>query len=190
MQLIADVTWAKSDSVNKMDMHLAAYKYNKKANLKKIFGGSIQPSLSNTEISIRCGEVQNRSSFVFVKGGGNTSQLTGYCPSNRLDHLCNDFKFLSDQMKNAGNEFEINDVRIKLNDEKLVKKNKKEYFFKRSVLVDLATLTGIIPLSSSYLLTGEITSGAFIPVIVGFIFWLAIFIIGYRSEPEYVLKKG
>lgn len=107
-----------------------------------------------------------------------------------MDHLLEDFDYLIDQMNLSETNFRLHDIHVRINDEKLVKKSIKNYVFKRGVLTDFVAMVGLIPLISTYLL-GKIDLNVelFSPVVVGFILWLATLYIGYRSEPEYVLKK-
>ena len=183
------IKWCETGSIDRMEKHLDPYSIRKREALMKIFGGATEDQVRNTEISIKCGTAPRQSYFIFVKGAGNTSQITGYCSSNRMDHLLEDFDFLIDQMQESNENFEFSEIHIRINDEKLYKKSVMKYVSKRSVLADLVAMTGLIPLISTGLLHGEVTFTVIYPVVVGFIFWLITLCYGYRSEPEYVLKK-
>ena len=172
-----------------MRNHLNPYFVPQKEALRQIFGGATREQIKNTEISVRCGNAPRQSYFVFIKGAGNASQITGYCLSNRLDHLLEDFDYLISQMLLSKETFKLYDIYIGTNDEKLVKKSAWKYISKRAVLADFIAMTSLIPLISAWLLFWEIKWSAICPIVVGFIFWLVILYIGYRSEPEYVLKK-
>lgn len=197
LRINAQIKWCEKESINRMKSHLDTYSVGKKIALKEIFGGVTEEQIRNTEIGIKCGTSPSQSHYVFIKGAGNTSQLSGYCASNRLDHLLEDFDHLINQMQLSEINFKSYDIHIRTNDEKLVKKSARNYIFKRSVLTDLVTMTGIIPLISTLLLlnTNVLTDfimvflNAVYPMTVGLIFWLATSYIGYRSEPEYVLKR-
>lgn len=176
-----------------MEKHLAPHSRNKEVVLKVIFGGVTPESSKNAEINVRCGTSRVKSYFAFLRGSGNTSQIVGYCESNRLDHLLEDFDFLINQMRLSKINFELRDIYIRTNDEKLVKKSFRKYIAGRSVLSDLIAMTGLIPFISAVFLLGwdfsAVIWNSICPIIVGFIIWVVVLFIGYRSEPEYVLKK-
>lgn len=170
-----------------MRQYLNAYRIRKHIALKRIYGGATPEQKRKTQISIRCGTSPKNSDFIFIEGAGNTSQIVGFCPLNRLDHLRHDFKYLISQMRQSDIKFKLKEISIQINDERLVKKSCWNYVLKRTVLVDLITMTGFIPLISAYVLN-VLSFDLIYPVTIGFIFWFVTIIIGYRSEPEYVLK--
>ena len=90
-------------------------------------------------------------------------------------------------MKKSKLNFELDDARIKLDDNKLIDDSDKGFFDKRSVLIDLFGMIGFIPAASIYLLFGEFTLVTLIPFIVGLIFWVGSVVIGCWSHPKYVL---
>ena len=187
IQLSADIKWKDSKSAQKMGNHLSCFTCSKKWNLKRVFKDSNPPSQDQTELSIKCGKRKNRSSFVFLRNSQNTSQIVGSCRTNRLIHLIDDFDFLKEQMKKSKLNFELDDARIKLDDNKLIDDSDKGFFDKRSVLIDLFGMIGFIPAASIYLLFGEFTLVTLIPFIVGLVFWVGSVVIGCWSHPKYVL---
>jgi len=187
LKIKAKIKWQKKIDSAAMEEHLKPYKTKKQTTIKRLYGGVIPEQIGKTQISIKCGTSPETSYFIFIEGAGNTSQIVGASPSNRLDHLLNDFDHLIDQMHLLGVNFKLHDIQIQINDESLVKKSFWNYFYKRSVLVDLITMAGFIPLVSAYILN-VLTLELVYPIIIGFIFWFATSIIGYRSESEYALK--
>jgi len=183
----AQIKWQKTGGSVAMKTYLDAYKARKATAIKRIYGGVTPEQMEKTEISLRCGTSPANSYFIFVEGAGNTSQLVGFCPSNRLDHLLHDFNYLIDQMNLSDIKFKISDVQIQINDERLIKKSPFDYIHKRSVLVDLISMAGLIPLISAGLLN-ILTSDLIYPTSVGLILWFVTIIIGYWSEPKYALR--
>lgn len=158
--------------------------------LKEIFGAATIEQKAKTEFSIKCGTSPKGSNFVFLKGAGNTSQIVGGRPTHRLEYLLEDFQYLKEQMKNSDVRFELDKTRIEINDERLVEKSLGSYLIKRSSLVSLLSMTGAIPVLSTIFLSLDslLSKEQWYPIIAGFIFWLVVNIIGYRSEPAYALE--
>jgi len=190
IQLSADIEWRDSKSAKKMENHLSSFNCNKKWNLKRVFKDSTPPSQDQTELSIKCGKKQNRSSFIFLRNSKSTSQIVGSCRTNRLIHLIDDFDFLKEQMNKSKLNFELSDARIKLDDNKLIDDSNKGFFSKRSVLIDLFGMIGFIPAASIYLLFGEFTLVTLIPFIMGLIFWIGSVVIGCWTHPKFVLIEN
>ena len=189
IQLSADIKWKDSKSAQKMENHLSPFNCSKKWNLKRVFKDSTPPSQDQTELSIKCGKKQNRSSFIFLRNSESTSQIVGSCRTNRLIHLIDDFDFLKEQMNKSTLNFELSDARIKLDDNKLIDDSNKGFFSKRSVLIDLFVI-GFIPAASIYLLFGEFTLVTLIPFIMGLIFWVGSVVIGCWTHPKFVLIEN
>jgi len=187
MKLNAQIQWTYDGTCQKMGEHLQPYKDNKIKILQALFGASEKEFEETTEICVRVGLVPKRSYFAFLKGAGNTTLIHGLCPSQRLDHLLEDFDFLIQQMENSKVYFNVREVHVRLNDEKLVKKDLRTYFLKRGVLTELFSMTGGIALVSKFFLNKP-DQESFLLSVIGFIFWGIAFIIGYWSESEYVLK--
>ena len=171
MQLSADIKWTDCTSAKEMSKHLRRFACSKKSNLNRVFRGSIQPSIDQTQASIQCGEATDRSSFIFLRGPRDTSKIIGICRTNRLIHLIDDFDFLKNQMNESNVNFSLSDARIKLDDNKLIEKCDNKIFNVKNTLADVFAMIGFIPTAAIYLLFGEFTFITIIPFILGLIFW-------------------
>lgn len=187
MQLSADIKWIDCTSAKKMSKHLKRFSCKKKSNLNRVFKESTQPSIEKTEASYLCGEVKNRSAFIFLKDSEDTSKIIGTCSTNRLVHLIDDFDFLKNKMNESNLNFELSDAKIKLDDNKLIENCDNKIFNVKNTLADLFGMIGFIPAAAIYLLFGEFTLITIIPFIVGLIFWVGSVVIGCWSQPKYVL---
>ena len=187
MQLSADIKWTDCTSAKEMSKHLRRFACSKKSNLNRVFRGSIQPSIDQTQASIQCGEATDRSSFIFLRGPRDTSKIIGVCRTNRLVHLIDDFDFLKNQMNESNVNFSLSDARIKLDDNKLIEKRDNKIFNVKNTLADVFAMIGFIPTAAIYLLFGEFTFITIIPFIVGLIFWVGSVVIGCWSQPKYVI---
>jgi len=190
LKIKSNAKWKNNTGLEDMKGHLEAHIVSKDTALKDIFGAVTIEQEAKTEFSVKCGTSPKGSYFVFLRGAGNTSQIVGGRLAHRLKYVLEDFKHLKEQMKNSDVKFELDKTRIEINDERLVEKSVRSYLIKRSSLVSLLSMTGAIPVLSTIFLGFDslLSNEQWYPVIAGFIFWLGVSIIGYRSEPVYALE--
>lgn len=186
MRLSADIKWIDCSSTG-MREHLRKFVFSEKLNLNGIFKGSTPPSSDQVEVSVRCGKVAKRSSFVFLRGTRNKSQIIGTCSTNRIIDLIDDFDFLKEQMKKSSLTFALSDPKISLDRNKLVKKADKGFFQKISVLADLFGIVGFISGAIAYLLFGEFNQITLFSLVLGLGFCLGSAVIVCLNHPKYVL---
>jgi hypothetical protein len=192
MLVKTQIKWNGAEDCTAMKQHLTPHGINKDIALRAIYGAATPEQRVRIQISAKCGTSPSDSYFIFIEGAGSTSQIVGVCDSNRMDHLLQDFDHLISQMKLSGIDFKEEDTYIQTNDERFTKKSLHNFVLERTILLNLLSLTGIIPLISSYLLKKEallsLDISAFLAVPMGFILWLVIVCIGYVRAPEYALE--
>lgn len=187
MRLSADIKWATYSSTTKMRKHLSDYVCGKKSNLKRIFKGSNIPPSDQVEVSVKCGKVAERSSFVFLRGSRNQSQIIGSCSTNHLVDLIDDFDFLKEQMNQSNLTFTLGDPKIVIENNKAIEKANRRIFQVKSVLADFFGLIGFISGAAAYLLYGEFNQVTLLLFMLGLIFWMGSVVIGCWDQPKYVL---
>ena len=186
MRLSADIKWIDCSSTT-LRQDLSDYVCSEKSTLTKVFKGSTPPSSKEVEAIVKCGKVAQRSSFVFLRGSRNKSQIIGTCSTNRLVNLIDDFDFLKEQMKKSSLTFALSDPKISLDRNKLVKKADKGFFQKISVLADLFGIVGFISGAIAYLLFGEFNQITLFSLVLGLGFCLGSAVIVCLNHPKYVL---
>ncbi len=187
MRLSADIKWTDCASAARMRKHLIGFVCSEKSNLKRIFEGSTPPVFDRVELSVKCGKVAERSSFVFLRRAGNKSRIVGACSTNNLVDLIDDFDFLEEQMNKSNLTFTLGDPKIYLNNNKLIEEADRGFLPMKSVLADFFGIIGFISGATAYLLFGELNQITVVSFILGLIFFMASFVIGCWNRPKYVL---
>jgi len=187
VRLYADVKWTDCSSATRMRKHLGSFVCSKKSNLNRIFKGSTPPSPDQVEVSVKCGKVAERSSFVFLRGSRNKSLIVGICSTNYLVDLIHDFDFLEEHMNKSNLAFTLSDPKITLDNNKLFEKADKGFLQIKSVLAQFFGIVGFISGASAYFLFGENTQVSLISLILGGIFLFGSLAIECWNQPKYFL---
>jgi hypothetical protein len=180
VRLSADVKWTGCSSAERIRDHLSDFECSQKSNLKKIFEGQTPPSPSKVELSVKCGIVARRSSFVFLRRAKNKSRIIGVCSTNQLVDLIDDFDFLRNLIGKSNLKLSISDPKVTLGDKKLIVNMK-------GLLADFFGIVGFISGATSYILFGEVNQITVISFILGIVFWTGSVVIGRWNRPKYLL---
>jgi hypothetical protein len=187
VRLSADIKWTGCSSIERMRNHLSDFTCCQKSNLKKIFKGQAPPAYDRVEVSVKCGKVAGRSSFIFLRRPRNKSQIIGVCSTNQLVDLIDDFDFLKLLMDKSNLTFSVSDPKVTLDGNKFIEKTNRGFSNMKSVLADFLGMVGFISGATSYLLFGEANQITVIFFILGLIFWTGSVIIGRWNRPKYLL---
>lgn len=187
MRLSADVKWTGCSSAERIRDHLSDFECSPKSNLKKIFEGQTPPSPSKVELSVKCGTVARRSSFVFLRRAKNKSRIIGVCSTNQLVDLIDDFDFLRNLIGKSNLKLSISDPKVTLGDKKLIDKPDKGFLNMKGLLADFFGIVGFISGATSYILFGEVNQITVISFILGIVFWTGSVVIGRWNRPKYLL---
>lgn len=187
MQLLADIKWTDRSSSKRMRKHLSDFVCSKKSNVHRIFKDSTPPSSDQIEVSVRCGKVAKRSSFILLRGSRNKSKIIGACSTNHLLDLIDDFDFLREHMNKSNLMFTLGDPKITLEDDKFFEKVNKGFLQMKVFLADFLGIIAFIVGASGYLIFGENTQFAIISLILGLFFCVGSVLIGFWRQPKYIL---
>lgn len=189
MRLSADIKWIDLTSKARMREHLLDFICNKRKNLKRIFEGSNPPDFDRVEISVKCGKVAERSSFVFLRRPRNKSRIIGACSTKNLIDLIDDFDFLKEQMNKSNLNYTLSDPKVYLDDKKLVEEADKRSFQMKSLLADFLGIIGFISGAATIFFFGEFNQITILSLILGLIFLMGSAVIGCLNHPKYVLVE-
>jgi hypothetical protein len=184
VRLSADIKWAVYSSVAKMRNHLVQFACSEKSNLKRITNAEI-PS-SKVEISVQCGKVAKRSSFVFLKHSRNKSRIMGACSTNRLIDLINDFELLEKNMNKSGLDFTLSDPKV-FGCPELFANLDKRRSQKTRVLEEMMATLGFAAGALAFIFAGGTNLISFFAVISGMVFLLGSTILSSGNREKYVL---
>jgi hypothetical protein len=183
MQLSADIKWIGYSSATKMRNHLIRFACSEKSNFSRI-SKSVIPS-PQVEISVQCGKVAKRSSFVFLRHSRNKSQIIGKCSTNRLIDLINDFDFLEKQMNKSGLDFTLSDPKV-FGCSELFANLKKRNSRKKVVLEEILGTSGFVAGGLAFIFAGT-NLISFLAVISGLIVLLLSITLSSQNRKKYVL---
>ena len=184
MRLSADIKWTDHSSVAKMRNHLIRFACSEASNIKIISESGV-PS-SKVELSIKCGKVAKRSSFVFLKHSRKKSRIMGECPTNRLIDLINDFDFLENQMNKSGLDFALSDPKV-FDCPELFANLKKRNSRKTGVIEETMGTLGFVAGSIAFVFAGTTNILSFLAVMSGLVFLLGSITLSSRNREKYVL---
>ena len=186
VQLSADIKWKDRSSAIEMKKHLVDFSCSKKSRLKRIL--EVQKShAAKIELSLECGEVTNRTCFVFIKRSRNKSRIIGKCSTNKLVDMVDDFDFLKAQMNKSNLMFSLSDPKIFLDNAKFLDDEDKQGLQIKNVLADVFGITGFVSGALSYLIFGEINQITVAAFILGLAFWIGSIVFTSRNHPNYIL---
>jgi len=170
-----------------MRQDLSDYVCSEKSTLARVFKGLTPPSSDEVEAIVKCGKVAQRSSFVFLRGSRNKSQVIGTCSTNRLVNLIDDFDFLKEQMKKSNLTFAMSDPRVTFDNNNHVEKSDRGFLHTVRVLADLFGIIGFVSGALACLLFGELNQITLISLVLGLTFCLGSVVVGCFDQPKYVL---
>ena len=187
MRLIADVKWNDCSPIVRLRKQLVGSICSEKSSLKRIFEKSVPPVSDRVELSIKCGKVNKRSYFVFLRKSRNKSHILGACSTNRLVDLIDDFDFLKEQMIKSNIEFSISDPKVNLDRNKFFEGTDNRFLKMKTVLADFFGIISFASGATAYLFFGEVNQITISMFILGLVFWIGSVVAGERSRPKYVL---
>jgi len=186
VRLSADIKWIDCSSTT-IRQDLSDYVCTEKLTLTKVFKGSTPPSSDEVEAIVNCGKVAKRSSFVFLRGSRNKSQIIGTCSTNRLVNLIDDFDFLKEQMEKSNLTFTVSDPRVTFDNNNHVEKADRGFLHTIRVLADLFGIIGFVSGALACLLFGELNQITLISLVLGLTFCLGSVVAGCFDQPKYIL---
>lgn len=187
MRLSADIKWVDYSSLDRMRKQLTPFACRERSNATRIVKDESLYSSDRVEISVRCGKVPERSSFVFFRYSRNKSRIIGVCSTNKLIDLINDFDFLEEQMNQSGIGFTLSDPKVFIGDSALFGKLNKRGSLKLAVLADFIGTLGFVSGATAFILVGESNLISFLAFILGLLFLIAPIMVSGGHQKKYIL---
>jgi hypothetical protein len=187
VRLSADIKWADYSSLDRMKKQLIPFACSEISNSTRIVKDESLFSSNRVEISVRCGKVAKRSSFVFLRYSRNKSRIIGACPTNKLIDLINDFDLLEEQMNQSGIGFTLSDPKVFIDNLERFSNLYKRGSLKIALLADFIGTLGFISGATAFVLVGEPNLISILAVILGLIFLMGSIILSSGNQQNYIL---
>lgn len=170
-----------------MRTQLMPFACSERSNFRRIAKDEPLYSSYRIEISVRCGKVAKRSSFVFLRYSLNKSRIIGLCSTNKLVDLINDFDFLEEQMNKSGIGFALSDPKVFIGKSELFGNLTKRGSLKLAVLADFIGTLGFVSGATAFILVGELNIISLLAFLFGLLFLIGSIILSGGNQQKYIL---
>lgn len=187
MRLSADIKWVDYSSLDRMRKHLIPFACSERSNSARIAKDKSLSSSDRVEISVRCGKVAKRSTFVFLRYSRNKSRIIGTCSTNKLMDLVNDFDLLEERMNQSGVCFTLSDPKVFIGNSELLGNLNKKGSLKLAILADFIGTLGFVSGATAFVFVGEPNLISIIAVFLGLIFLMGSIMLSGGNQRKYIL---